>query len=265
MLTKQAFVFSITNKDNPPAIFTTNEQSIPNMRLDKFVCKSTDLTKNDAVQRIHDSDVLVNGVAIVDESAQVHENNQITLNGELLTARPFRYLMIHKPANTICSNVDEAYPSLFTGLDIERTSELHVAGRLDADTTGLVLVTDDGRWSFDIIHPQQHCKKVYLVGLSRAITPEQIPKLVEQFKNGLQLQGEAQLTRPAQLEVISDKQARLTITEGKFHQVKRMFAAVGFKVVKLHREKIGYVLLNVEMGDWRYLTEAEVGSFKGEP
>ena len=234
------------------------------MRLDKFVCKSTDLTKNDAVACIHDSQVVVNGVAIVDESAQVHENNRITLNDELLTARPFRYLMIHKPANTICSNVDETYPSVFTGLDIERTSELHVAGRLDADTTGLVLVTDDGRWSFDIIRPTPHCKKVYVVGLSRAMEPDQVDKLVEQFAAGLQLQGEADLTRPALLEVISDKQARLAITEGKFHQVKRMFAAVGFRVVKLHREKIGDVLLDVEMGAWRYLTEEEVSSFKGE-
>ena len=265
MLTKQAFVFSITNKDNPPAIFTTSEQAIPNMRLDKFVCKSTDLTKSNAVQRIHDSDVLVNGVAVVDESAQVHENNQITLNGELLTARPFRYLMIHKPANTICSNVDEAYPSLFTGLGIERTSELHVAGRLDADTTGLVLVTDDGRWSFDIIRPTKHCKKVYVVGLSRTIAEDQVNNLIEQFATGLQLQGEAQLTRSAQLELISEKTVRLTITEGKFHQVKRMFAAVGFRVVKLHREKIGEIALDIEMGAWRYLTETEVGSFKGEP
>ena len=234
------------------------------MRLDKFVCKSTELTKNDAVTCIHHGQVVVNGVAVVDESAQVHENNRITLNGERLTARPFRYLMIHKPANTICSNVDEAYPSLFTGLNIERTSELHVAGRLDADTTGLVLVTDDGRWSFDIIRPTQHCKKVYVVGLSRAIGPDQVDTLVEQFAVGLQLQGEAQLTRPAQLEMLNPKKARLTITEGKFHQVKRMFAAVGFKVVKLHREKIGDVLLDVEMGAWRYLTEAEVSSFKGE-
>lgn len=231
------------------------------MRLDKFVCKSTDLTKNDAVACIHDGHVVVNDVVVMDESAQVHENNTITLNGQLLTARPFRYLMIHKSANTICSNVDEAYPSLFSSLNLERTSELHVAGRLDADTTGLVLVTDDGRWSFDIIRPQKHCKKVYVVGLSQPIAQEQAPVLIEQFEAGLQLQGEAELTRPALLEVISEKQTRLTITEGKFHQVKRMFAAVGFRVVKLHREKIGEVTLDIDVGTWRYLTEAEVRSF----
>ncbi len=237
------------------------------MRLDKFVCKSTELSRKMAVECIHAGHVLVNSAVIVDEAAQVHENNTITLNGQLLKARPFRYLMIHKPANTICSNVDEAYPSLFSGLNIERKSELHVAGRLDADTTGLVLVTDDGRWSFDIIRPQKHCKKTYRVSLSQPITPEQAIILTAQFNEGLQLQGEAALTRPAQLDFLSLKEVNkkevwLTITEGKFHQVKRMFAVVGFRVVTLHRERIGEVALDIDVGAWRYLTQAEVASFR---
>ncbi len=231
------------------------------MRLDKFICKSTDLNKHDAVMCIHDGSVLVNGASVLDESVQVHENNTITLNGQPLMARPFRYLMVHKRSQTICSNVDEAYPSLFSGLNIERTSELHVAGRLDADTTGLVLVTDDGRWSFDIIRPQKHCEKTYIVGLSQPISQEKVNTLVEQFSNGLQLQGEKKLTRPAMLEILSPTESRLTITEGKFHQVKRMFAAVGYRVVKLHREKIGQVVLDIEEGTWRYLTAWEVLSF----
>jgi len=232
------------------------------MRLDKFICKSTQLNRDEARLCIEAGHVMVNGIVVLKAETQVHENNHITLDGQILTPRPFRYLMIHKPANTICSNVDEAYPSLFSALDIEHTHELHVAGRLDADTTGLVLVTDDGRWSFDIIRPLKHCKKVYVVGLSRAIHKEQVNELVGQFDAGIQLQGEIGLTRPALLEVINDKQVRLTITEGKYHQVKRMFAAVGFKVVKLHREKIGDVLLDIEGGTWRYLTQAEITSFR---
>ena len=235
------------------------------MRLDKFVCKSTDLSRAKAVECIRAGKVEVNAVVVSVESTQVHENNAITLNGQLLKPREFRYLMIHKPANTICSNVDEAYPSLFSALDIERSDELHVAGRLDADTTGLVLATDDGRWSFDIIRPQKHCKKVYRVGLSQAIEEAQIIELTAQFAAGLQLQGEVALTRPAQLKVLGPKDVLLTITEGKFHQVKRMFASIGKRVVSLHREKIGEVSLDVELGAWRYLTAAEVASFKGEP
>jgi 16S rRNA pseudouridine516 synthase len=234
------------------------------MRLDKFVCKSTDLSRVKVVECIRAGKVVVNAVAVVVESAQVHENNTITLNGQLLVPRKFRYLMIHKPANTICSNVDEAYPSLFSALDIERSDELHVAGRLDADTTGLVFATDDGRWSFDIIRPQKGCKKVYRVGLLQAIKGEQIIDLAAQFAAGLQLQGEGALTRPAQLNILSRHEVLLTITEGKFHQVKCMFASIGKRVVSLHREKIGEVNLDVEVGTWRYLTAAEVDSFKDE-
>ncbi|MCJ8349292.1 pseudouridine synthase [Moritella sp.] len=227
------------------------------MRLDKFVCKSTELTRTDATAMITGGCVSVNHDVILDVATQVHENNHITLNGEILTARSSRYILLHKPADTICSNIDEAYPSLFNYIDVANASELHVAGRLDADTTGLVLVTDDGRWSFNIITPTKHCQKVYRVGLSRPIGDDVAAK----FAHGVQLQGEQQLTRPAILEVVSQKEVLLTITEGKFHQVKRMFSAVGNRVVSLHREKIGAIQLDVEVGQWRYLTDREVNSF----
>jgi len=227
------------------------------MRLDRFVCKSTELTKHDATRLINKGEIFVNGKVITDEASQVHENNQITLNGQPLKARAFRYIQIHKPANTICSNIDEVYPSLFNYLKIDKVSELHVAGRLDSDTTGLVLVTDDGRWSFDIIRPEKQCKKVYRVGLSKPITDD----VIDQFRNGIKLQGESNLTRPAELVIISPSEGLLTITEGKFHQVKRMFSTVGNRVVSLHREAIGEISLDVKVGQWRYLTANEVSSF----
>lgn len=229
------------------------------MRLDKFVCKSTEYTKAEARQLIHDGHLIVNGEAILGEATQVHENNIITLNGERLKTRPFRYLAMHKKLATICSNVDEAYPSLFNSLEIDKVSELHVAGRLDVDTTGLVLISDDGRWTFDIITPSKNCQKVYRVGVNRDLSAD----LIEKFKAGLQLQGEAQLTLPADLEILSSKEARLTITEGKYHQVKRMFAAVGNRVISLHREKIGEISLDIPPGEWRYLTADEINSFSG--
>ncbi|MCT4347473.1 MULTISPECIES: pseudouridine synthase [unclassified Vibrio] len=228
------------------------------MRLDKYLCKSTELTKLEAVQRIQNGEVSVNSVVVLDESTQVHESNAILLNGDALTLREFRYILMHKPAGTICSNIDEVYPSLFNYLELEKASELHIAGRLDADTTGLVLITDDGRWSFNITLPTKSCKKVYRVTLSRDIKDD----VADKFKAGIQLQGEQKLTRPAELEVITSKEVLLTITEGKFHQVKRMFAAVGNRVVGLHREQIGDVRLDVEAGQWRYLTKAEVDSFQ---
>ncbi len=228
------------------------------MRLDKYLCKSTDLTKPEAIDRIHNGEVNVNCEIVTDESTQVHESNTILLNGTQLELREFRYLLMHKPAGTICSNIDEVYPSLFNYIEIDKASELHIAGRLDADTTGLVLITDDGRWSFNITLPTKSCKKVYRVTLSREIKDD----VTDKFKAGIQLQGEQKLTRPAELEVITSKEVLLTITEGKFHQVKRMFAAVGNRVVGLHREQIGDVGLDVEAGQWRYLTKAEVDSFQ---
>jgi len=228
------------------------------MRLDRFVCKSTELTKFEAIQDIHQGNVFVNGTALTNESAQVHENNEITLHGQALKTRRFRYIAVNKPINTVCSNVDErAYSSLFNLIDVEKVSELHVAGRLDVDTTGLVLVTDDGRWSFNIITPSKACKKVYRVGLSRAISEDVACK----FSSGIKLQGEQNLTLPAELQIIGAREVLLTITEGKFHQVKRMFKAVGNRVVALHREKIGDICLDVEVGGWRYLSADEVESF----
>lgn len=227
------------------------------MRLDKYICKSTEHSKSEAIQLINSGKVQVNNIIITDESIQVHENNKIILNGQALKTREFRYALVHKPLNTICSNIDEAYPSLFNCLDIERVSELHVVGRLDVDTTGLVLVTDDGRWTFDIIRPEMQCKKVYCVGLSRAITDDAICKL----EKGLKLHGDPKLTLPAEVTIIGPKEVLLTITEGRYHQVKRMLTAVGNKVVSLHREKIGSISLDVDIGQWRYLTPNEVKSF----
>ncbi|MGB1322688.1 MAG: pseudouridine synthase [Vibrio gallaecicus] len=227
------------------------------MRLDKFICKSTDLLKNEATIAINKGEVAVNGVVCLEESKQVHENNTVTQNGNVLIARPFRYILMNKPSGTICSNVDEAYPSLFNYLDVDKVSELHIAGRLDADTTGLVLITDDGHWSFNITVPAKQCQKVYRVGLTRPIAED----VAEKFKHGIELQGEKELTRPAILEVVEPNEVLLTITEGKFHQVKRMFAAVGNRVISLHREKIGQVELDVESGRWRYLSNEEVISF----
>ncbi|MGF1712856.1 pseudouridine synthase [Vibrio kagoshimensis] len=227
------------------------------MRLDKFICKSTDLLKNEATIAINKGEVAVNGVVCLEESKQVHENNTVTQNGIVLIARPFRYILMNKPSGTICSNVDEAYPSLFNYLDVDKVSELHIAGRLDADTTGLVLITDDGHWSFNITVPAKQCQKVYRVGLTRPIAED----VAEKFKHGIELQGEKELTRPAILEVVEPNEVLLTITEGKFHQVKRMFAAVGNRVISLHREKIGQVELDVESGRWRYLSNEEVVSF----
>jgi len=240
------------------------------MRLDKFICKSTELTRTEAKKILKSGAVKVNGEVIKNPATQVHENNTISLsNGsseQVLSARSSRYIMMHKPQDTICSNVDEVYPSILHYIDVDKVFDLHIAGRLDADTTGLVLITDDGRWSHNIISPKKDCAKTYRVKLRDLITKEKQEKIINRFNEGIQLQGEKDLTKPAILKMVAENEVLLTITEGKYHQVKRMFAAVGNKVIGLHREKIGTLSLDdgLELGQWRYLNEEEINSFYEE-
>jgi 16S rRNA pseudouridine516 synthase len=227
------------------------------MRLDKYVCKSTELNRSEVSSVLQNHQVKIDNKVFTNGAVQVHENNTVFLDDRALTLRPFRYLLIHKPANTLCSNIDENYPSIFNYIDIDKKSELHIVGRLDADTTGLVLITDDGSWTFNIIKPEAQCDKVYRVQLRDELTEDAISKL----EQGILLQGTDKTTLPAKIQIHGSKEVLLTITEGRFHQVKRMFRAVGNRVKGLHREKIGQVSLDVDLGEWRYLSEAEIASF----
>ncbi len=228
------------------------------MRLDKYICRCTELSRSDAKKRLKQGAVKVNDEVVKDPGHQVYEETHVTLDDRTLSFAAARYIMLYKPQDCICSNVDELYPSVLHLLEIDRAFDLHIAGRLDADTTGLVLITDDGQWSHKITSPKKACHKRYRVQLSRPIRED----AAELFAEGVQLQNEKNLTRPATLEVLSEQEVLLTISEGKYHQVKRMFAAIGNRVVGLHREQIGDIELDPElnMGDWRYLTEEEVQS-----
>lgn len=227
------------------------------MRLDKYICKSTELNRVEANDVLQRRLVKVDNKVFSNGATQVHDIHCVTLNDITLKLRPFRYILIHKPANTMCSNVDERHPSILNHIDVNNKSELHIVGRLDADTTGLLLITDDGCWTSKIITPNAQCEKVYRVTLRDELTGEAIQKL----EKGLLLKGIDEPTRPAKVILVSTHEALLTITQGKFRQVKRMFRAVGNRVKHLHREKIGQVSLDVELGQWRYLTSDEVDSF----
>lgn len=228
------------------------------MRLDKFICESTSLTRTLAKKALHRGDVTCDGVIVKDAGFKVSEGMHICLEGEPISLIGERYLMLNKPVDTICSTIDEVYPSVLSLLDIEKTETLHIAGRLDADTTGLVLITSDGQWSHRITSPKKECGKRYLVTLADPVDE----RVIEVFAQGVELRNEDGLTKPAMLEIIEPTRVRLTITEGKYHQVKRMFAAVGNHVVALHRESIGKIELDsdLEPGEWRYLSADEIAS-----
>lgn len=226
------------------------------MRLDKFLSNNTPYSRSQIHKLIRMGDVSVNGECKVKADQKITDADQIYLHQELITSQPPRYLMLNKPTGYVCANQDSENPTVIDLLDDLRTEDLQIVGRLDKDTTGLVLITDDGQWNHQITAPVSHCKKTYLVTLADPVTAE----TAELFKAGVLLDGEKKLTAPAELELLSSHQVKLTISEGKYHQVKRMFAAVGNKVTGLHRQQIGNLVLdsNLEPGQYRSLTQNEI-------
>jgi 16S rRNA pseudouridine516 synthase len=166
--------------------------------------------------------------------------------------------MLHKPAGCVCATADREHRTVLDLLGAERASGLHIAGRLDIDATGLVLLTDDGDWSHRLTSPRHSFPKTYRVTLDAPLGAQ-----AATLRAGVALRNEPRRCAPAALEPLGDNRWRVTIREGKYHQVKRMFAAVGNHVVALHRERIGRVALDPRLapGEFRALTPDEIASF----
>lgn len=185
------------------------------------------------------------------------------VRGERWTWQAQAYLMLHKPAGTECSQKPGAWPSIYTLLPAPlrarpsgAASGVQAVGRLDQDTTGLLLLSDDGRFIHRLTSPRHHVPKVYEVTCRHDITPAQVARLLA----GVVLDDDPKPVRAAAAEAVGPQQLRLTLTEGKYHQVKRMLAAVGNRVEGLHRSRIGPLVLDGDLppGQWRWLTPAEV-------
>jgi len=230
------------------------------MRLDKFICESTELSRSEAKNVIRKGLINNQQGTLRSGAYKVTADDKIEMKGQHLTIRGPRYIMLNKPAGFISSTVDEQMPSLLNLIEVEKKQNVFIAGRLDADTTGLILITDDGQWSHKITSPRKQCEKRYRVTLQEPIDDA----LIARFADGIQLKSEPQPCLPAKLEIVDGNEALLTISEGKYHQVKRMFAAVGNLVIALHREKIGHIELDPDLaeGESRFLTEQEVNGFK---
>ena len=230
------------------------------MRLDKFIAQQLGVSRAIAGREIRASRVTVDGDIVRDSAFKLQPDHQVEYDGNPLTQQHGpRYFMLNKPEGYVCSTDDPDHPTVLMLFDEPAVGKLHCAGRLDLDTTGLLLVTDDGQWSHRITSPRHECAKTYRAWLADPVDPA----VVEQFAAGVQLRGERQLTRPAELQLVTPTEALLTIHEGKYHQVKRMFAAIGNKVIRLHREKVGVLSLGSELapGEYRPLTADEIATF----
>lgn len=190
---------------------------------------------------------------------------------------PHLYLMMNKPLGAVCAVASDSHPTVFSFLDDEKKKQaslaprglrLHTVGRLDSDTSGLLLLTTDGRFSHHITAPESAIKKTYLITLK---SPVESPKCrmtcIEKCASGILLppdhKAPEQTSAPASLEWLTPDSCRITVTEGKFHEVRRIFRALGNEVVSLKRLAIGALTLdeNLAPGQWRKLTEKEIRSF----
>ena len=230
------------------------------MRLDKFIAEQTGLTRSQAVKALKSGVVSVNEEIEKSGARKVSAEDTIRYEGELLEwLEGGQYFMLYKPQGYVCSHDDGEYPTVFQFFDYPLMNKLHTAGRLDVDTTGLVLLTDDGQWSHRITSPKHHCEKTYLVTLADPVEAFYAQQLAE----GILLRGEKEPCLPAKMEILDDYNVNLTISEGRYHQVKRMFAALGNKVEALHRWRIGDIVLDesLEEGEYRALSDKEIGRF----
>ena len=225
-------------------------------RLDKFISHLAEIPRTQARASIKRKEVSVNGEAITAHNFQLAKDDEVLHNGEPLVFLGKRYFMLNKPVGYVCANSDDLHKTVFDLLDEPNMSDFHVAGRLDIDTTGLVIITNDGDWSHKITSPRSNKFKTYLVETQEPITDEAL----EQLREGVMLHNEKDATRPAIAERLANYGLRLSISEGKYHQVKRMLYAVDNKVVELHREQIAGIKLDEDLapGEYRLLTENEI-------
>lgn len=230
------------------------------MRLDKFIGNNTELSRTQIHIAIKQGLISINDQTVSKTNAHINDGDKVIYAGKLIEERKLRYLMLHKPAGYVSANSDSEHPTVLDLIDLPFKHKLQIVGRLDVDTTGLILLTDDGQWNHKITSPKHMHTKSYLVTTANAIA--ETTKNI--FAEGILLKGETKTTLPAELIILDAHHARLSICEGKYHQVKRMFAAVGNHVVALHRERIGHINLDADLlpGKFRVLTADEVISFE---
>ena len=228
------------------------------MRVDRFLSNLPQFNRKQVRLLLVERRVTVDGVTVSDPHHEVREFSQVRVDDEVLQAgKPARYFMLHKPKGCVSATSDPQHPTVLDLLDEPDKDQLHIAGRLDFNTTGLMLITNDGQWSRRLTQPQTKLPKIYLVETEREIGPE----YAATFAAGLYFAFEDLTTQPAELTLLGPTTARLGIIEGRYHQVKRMFGHFDNKVIGLHRERMGPLVLdtNLAPGEYRTLTDDEIG------
>jgi 16S rRNA pseudouridine516 synthase len=225
------------------------------MKLERLVSKFLECGRRRARARLAAGLVRVNGESETDGARLLGPFDRVEVEEMIIQSRAPRYVALHKPSGYVSATVDPEHPTVIQLIGAPWAAELHLAGRLDRFTTGLVILTNDSRFSEGLTLPGRKVPKVYGVETDAPIPDDALAA----FEEGMRFAKENITTEPALVARLGDRHCRLTIYEGKHHQVKRMFARFGIKVVRLHREAVGGISLEgLEEGEWRELEEGEV-------
>lgn len=227
------------------------------MRVDRFLSNLPHFNRQHVRLLLAERRIKVDGQVISDPHHEVREFNRVECDCQVLQiGKPARYFMLHKPTGCISATQDPKHPTVLDLIHETDKQDLHIAGRLDFNTTGLMLITNDGHWSRRLTQPKTKLPKVYRVETEQDIGPEYAPT----FAAGLYFAFENLITQPATLQLLGPRCARLSIVEGRYHQVKRMFGHFNNKVVGLHRESIGPLQLDAALapGQYRRLSAEEI-------
>ncbi len=225
------------------------------MRLDKYLCDTLNITRTEAKKAISSGRVCLDDIVAKSGSVQVGES-VVFLDGKPIAYQRHFYIMLNKPAGYVCANSDRSSKTVFDLLPAEyRKKDLFVCGRLDKDTTGFVLLTNNGTLAHKLLAPKNDVFKEYMVTSREGVSQEDIAKL----EQGLNLR-DGTLCKPAYYRSIGDRIGLIKISEGKFHQIKKMFFAIGNEVLALHRRSIHGLYLDdsLSVGECRYLTDEEI-------
>lgn len=227
-------------------------------RLDKFLAQHCQISRKNVRLMLAQNRVLVNGFVAHNIDEIIDSFSHISLDGKVLQDNKAYYIMLHKPIGVVSATKDFQHKTVIDLLDFPYKNELHIVGRLDLNTSGLVLMTNDSRWSERLTLPEKKVTKRYIVTLANKLSEE----YVDAFANGMYFAFEGITTKPAKLTILSDYQAQVELVEGRYHQIKRMFGRFRNPVIALHRYAIGNLTLDKQLiaGDSRELSEIEVSN-----
>lgn len=231
------------------------------MRLDKYLAEMGVGTRQEVKKQIRQGKAAVNGTVVKAADTKIDEtSDEVTICGRNISYVSYEYYMLNKPAGVVSATEDRRDTTVIDLIKEKKRKDLFPVGRLDKDTEGLLLITNDGDLAHRLLAPKKHVDKVYYAKIDGMVTEEDVKRFAEGIDIGAE---EEEMTRPAKLDIMrsaEESEIRLTIHEGKFHQVKRMFLAVGKEVTYLKRERMGSLCLdeNLKPGEYRLLTEEEI-------